>query len=277
VRAAVSAQAAAIRRHAPRARRGQDPEALHHMRTAIRRLRAILRAVRRRFDRAEVDRLRAELRWLGRTLGAARDADVLRAHLRHPLARLARVDPGTVRRLRDRLDAQRVAARTRVAAALASRRYRALADALEVVSRRPPPDGDGEEVVLADVAAAQFKKLRKAVEALAAEPTDRDLHAVRIKVKRARYTGELARLEVGRRAVKFVDQAARVQDVLGEHQDAAVAERRLRRLLAGARGGAARATLHRLIERQRRRRRAARAAFRDAWPKLARRGRKAWR
>jgi CHAD domain-containing protein len=68
-----------------------------------------------------------------------------------------------------------------------------------------------------------------------------------------------------------------VQDVLGEHQDAAVAERRLRALLGGARGRAARETLRGLVERQRRRRQAARAEFREQWPTLARRGRKAWR
>jgi len=275
VLAALRAQVGAIRRHAPGARRGRDAEELHHMRTAVRRLRAILRAVRDVFDAAEIARLRGELRWLGSTLGAARDADVLRAHLRGAFAALGRVDAATVRRLRGRLDAEGRQARARVVAALASPRYRALLADLAAITRgRPPAAGD---LALAEIAAKQFKKLRRAVKALPRQPSDRELHAVRIKLKRARYAGELAEVEAGPRAEKFVHKAARVQDILGEHQDAVVAERRLRALLRGGRGPAARAALRGLLERQRRRREESRAEFRRQWPKLARRGRKAWR
>src|SRR5438034_805702 len=70
------------------ARRGTDPEDVHEMRTAARRLRAILRAARLGFDRAWVGALRSELDWLGSTLGAVRDLDVLREHLRDELAAL---------------------------------------------------------------------------------------------------------------------------------------------------------------------------------------------
>src|SRR5712664_2844380 len=106
---------------------------------AVRRLRAILRAVRDVFDADEVARLRGELRWLGSTLGAARDADVLRGHLRGPFEALGRIDPATVRRLRRRLDTERTRARARVVAALASPRYRALLDDLDAVTRSRPP------------------------------------------------------------------------------------------------------------------------------------------
>src|SRR5438309_3914677 len=213
VLAALRAQVGAIRRHAPGARRGRDAEELHHMRTAVRRLRAILRAVRDVFDAAEIARLRGELRWLGSTLGAARDADVLRAHLRGAFAALGRVDAATVRRLRGRLDAEGRQARARVVAALASPRYRALLADLAAITRgRPPAAGD---LALAEIAAKQFKKLRRAVKALPRQPSDRELHAVRIKLKRARYAGELAEAEAGPRAEKFVHKAARVQDILG--------------------------------------------------------------
>lgn len=66
----------AIRARESGVRRGDDPEELHAMRTATRRLRADLRAVREIFEPDEVARLRGELRWLGATLGAVRDADV---------------------------------------------------------------------------------------------------------------------------------------------------------------------------------------------------------
>ena len=62
--------------------------------------------------------------------------------------------------------------------------------------------------------------------------------------------------------------AKRLQDVLGEHQDAVVAEERLRELAAAASRRVALAA-GRLIERQRYRRREARRDWRKAWKQLA--------
>ena len=95
-------------------------------------------------------------------------------------------------------------------------------------------------------------------------------------MKRARYAAELAEAATGRPARRFAKTAAQLHDVLGEHQDAVVAESRLRALAGSKVGGLDRSALQRLVARQRGRRRAARAAFQDQWPKLERRGRKAW-
>jgi CHAD domain-containing protein len=79
---ALGAQLRAIHAHARGARVGRDPEDLHEMRVAVRRLRAILRAGRALFERKWTEDLRGELRWLGRALGRVRDLDVLLASLR---------------------------------------------------------------------------------------------------------------------------------------------------------------------------------------------------
>src|SRR5438552_199006 len=85
------------------------------------------------------------------------------------------------------------ALRAQVVAARAPPRYRALLADLAAITRgRPPAAGD---LALAEIAAKQFKKLRRAVKALPRQPSDRELHAVRIKLKRARYAGELAEAE----------------------------------------------------------------------------------
>ncbi len=63
-----------------------------------------------------------------------------------------------------------------------------------------------------------------------ATPDDEALHRVRIGVKRVRYAAELAAPAVGQRAKLAARRLADVQDVLGEHNDACVAEARLRRL-----------------------------------------------
>jgi CHAD domain-containing protein len=265
----------AIRGHEAGARRGTDPEDVHDMRTAARRLRAILRVVRSGFDRAWVEALRSELEWLGTTLGAVRDLDVLREHLRDELAAL---EDSTGRsaflQLSECLDVEHSRAKAKLLGALDSRRYRELLSRLDEAVRQP-------RVVTADlslprIAARQFKKLRKAVKALPAEPADEELHAVRIKVKCARYAAELAEEMIGRPAARFVDRAKKVQDILGEHQDAVMAESRIRACLRGVRSRPATWLRDRLIERQRARREKARKAFWKKWPRLKRRGRKAW-
>ena len=75
---------------------------------------------------------------------------------------------------------------------------------------------------------------------------------------------------------RFARAAKRVQDVLGAHQDAVVAEERIRGLLGQTRSAAAHLAAGRLVERERARRREARAAFPRAWARLEKRGRRAW-
>jgi CHAD domain-containing protein len=256
-------------------RLGTDPEDLHKMRTAVRRLRAILGAVRDMFDAKWLDGLRSELDWLGTVLGGLRDLDVLREYLRSELTSLKPAVQPVGDDLFDLVDAQRARAQHRIVATLEGERYAKLLDRLEQAIRRP-------KVVSADlslpiVAAGQFKKLRKAVKAMLKDPSSTDLHAVRIKVKRARYAAELAQPIVGRPAKRFVARTKKLQDILGEYQDAVVAEERLRALVAADRRSPAGLLANRLVKRQRARRQAAQLDFFEQWPKLERRGQKAWK
>ncbi len=68
--------------------RMHEPDSVHQMRVTTRRLRSTLRSFRRVAGNAETERLAAELRWLGRALGAARDGEVLPAHLLAELHKL---------------------------------------------------------------------------------------------------------------------------------------------------------------------------------------------
>ena len=71
-------------------------------------------------------------------------------------------------------------------------------------------------------------RTRRRFEKLDRESSDDELHAARIRVKRTRYAAELAARELGAPGERFVDAAKALQDVLGEHQDAFVAEERIR-------------------------------------------------
>jgi CHAD domain-containing protein len=269
---AMRAQADGIRAHEAGARRARDPEEVHRMRVAVRRLRAILRASRSLFAEERVQRLRRELEWLGSALGRVRDLDVLDAHLRSQLRSRPPGGPVPRRGLLRRLAADRDRAAAALRAALDGRRYARLLSRLDTAFVGPPLPAAGDS--LPDIAAAQFKTLRRAVKKLPKHPSAEDLHAIRIKVKHARYAAELAQPIVGRRAERFIRKAKTLQDILGEHQDAVVAERYVRRAAGKAPG--ARLLTRWLVDRQGERRAEARAAFTEQWPGLKRRGRRAW-
>ena len=274
VLAVLGALLASIRAHDPGTRLGDDPEELHQMRVATRRLRAVLRAARPMFVARPIKALRKDLAWLGTTLGGRRDLDVMHGHLREEVSTLDPQDRAAGRGLIRRLETARVRARRDLLSALDSARYFTLLDTIEETIAQPPvvdPD-----VSLVDGAAREWRKLRQAVKALPETPADADLHLARIKAKRARYAAELAVPEAGHPAERFVDRVKKLQDVLGEHQDAVVAEARLRDLAGGAPGPRTGFVAGLLVERQHHRQQAARTAFAECWPEVQRRGRKAF-
>jgi len=85
-----------------------------------------------------------------------------------------------------------------------------------------------------------------------------------------RYAAEFAEPDLGNRAKHVAERATTLQDVLGEHQDAIVAEARLRELLPKAPSSGAAFAAGRLVERERARKAAARAALPKAWRRLER-------
>lgn len=274
LQAMLSRQLEKMLQHDPGTRLGWDSEDLHDLRVATRRLRALLRAARPLLDRDWAEGLRAELSWLGSALGPARDLDVLVEHLTGELDELSEDERVAAERLVQRLDSERVEARAAMLEALESERYLHLLDAVEEAARSPR--ASTEDHSLLDIAADEFKRLGKAVRRLSSEPTDEELHRVRIKTKRARYAAELAEATAGKKVERFIERAKRLQDVLGEHQDAIVAEDRIRALLGSVRGTRVAFAGGRLVERERSRRRSSRAEWREAWKELERSGARAW-
>jgi CHAD domain-containing protein len=241
-----------IERHDPGTRLGRDPESLHDMRVGVRRLRALLRAGRELVatDTAELD---GRLKQLGQVLGEVRDLDVLLARLETEAAALGGEDSRRAEPLLASLRTDRSCCRARLLAALRSDEYLVLLD--DTARTLDELEPSGSAVTLDELADEASAKLRRAVRKLPERPTDEQLHAVRKKGKRARYAAELA----GQK--KLVKKAKKLQDVLGEHQDAVVAAERLRELAAGAASEQA-LVAGRLVEREEERR----AAARDEWP-----------
>jgi CHAD domain-containing protein len=233
-----------------------------------------LRAARPVLDAGPTRPLAKELAWLGDLLGPVRDLDVLLEHLRDEVAALPDDDRFAAERLVQVLADERSIARADLLEGLESERYENVLDQLAEAARAPAEDNGGTSLV--DLAAAAFARLEKRIGALPATPSDEDLHSVRVAAKRARYAAELAEPAAGKAAKRFVESAKRLQDVAGEHQDAAVAARRIRDLLPATRGSRVAFAAGRLVEREETRRREARDAFPAALAAARRSGRHAW-
>jgi len=265
VKAAIGASVTRILVHDAGVRLGDDPEDVHQARVGTRRLRSDLRTFRPLLDTDWAEPLRDELSWIAGMLGGVRDADVLSERLRHQAADLPEVDAAGFAPVLRRLADEREVARSALLAAMSSPRYVNLLDRLVAAAQAPVlhPDTAGEPAreVLPPPVSRSWRKLRKAVKGLAANPPDEELHAVRILAKRARYAAEAVVPAAGKQAKGFAAAVAGVQGVLGDHQDAIVAEEWLRKAVAEADVGQALA-LGELIAAER----ADAARHRNSWP-----------
>ena len=217
-----------------------------------------------------VDETRAELKWLGEVLGDVRDADVFAAYVKKEAEQLGADAVQGGADLGNLIAERSAPARARLAEALDSPRYLALLDRLEAIRESLPvtPARDSPERMLRRATRRTLRNLR----GVGRTSSDGDLHALRIAAKRSRYAGELAQSTRSRAAAWLTKRATALQEVLGEHQDAVVAEARLGSLVEGATPAAA-FVAGRLFGLQRERREAARAAL----PKAVRQFRRAAR
>ena len=176
----------------------------------------------------------------------------------------------TPQSLLDSLETEHGEARAVVVDALGDPRYLRLLDALDGVE--PKPGSGKADASLADLWWDEFRRTRRSFGKLGRSSADEELHAARIRVKRARYAAELGAGELGKPGERFVDAAKRLQDVLGEHQDAHVAELRIAAWAAERPDPPE--VVARLLDRLRARRTAAREEWPAAWEELEKRARK---
>jgi CHAD domain-containing protein len=227
-----------------------DPEYLHDLRVACRRLRSALRLFAAALGAKRSEMLRLELSWIARQLGSVRDLDVFILNLREQAQRLG--EGGSVAEmLVDVLGRRRRPERAALDASLTSRRFRALLHRLEALAASPPPrivrgvpGGTVAEAAPALITRAQ-KRVLKLGRAITPDSPAADLHRLRILFKRLRYACEFFReafadLTAGQDPLAdYIEGMVRFQDCLGEHQDAVVAIGRIQELASDMiRGGA---------------------------------------
>jgi inorganic triphosphatase YgiF len=207
-----------------------EPEYLHQMRVALRRLRSVFSTFAPLFPRSVLAPPVAETRWLGRLLGAARDWDVFATETLPPLiaryaghAGLDALARATARK--------RAAANRRTRLAIASVRGQGLLLALgawtsaETWLEALDSDQRANLARPADEFARQtldaaLKRVRKRGRNFA-KLAPHDLHRLRISAKKLRYATEFfTPLFDEKAADNYRAALARLQDALGSYNDA---------------------------------------------------------
>jgi CHAD domain-containing protein len=224
---------AQARWHEPGTRIGVLSEPLHQMRVTTRRLRAALRIFADAAGRAASGGLRSELAELADGLGAVRDLDVYLQDLPAMAQRIGGVDRPAIRLYRQFLLRRRQRARDGLRRMLDSPRYGRLLSRLDQAARpdqaAPAAPADAPD---ADVPVTQYARrvirlyrgqLLRYARAILVTPSDAQLHRLRLRIKRLRYTCEFLQSLYGDgKLTRFIRKLVELQDSLGCFQDAIV-------------------------------------------------------
>ncbi|MET3803032.1 CHAD domain-containing protein [Nakamurella sp. UYEF19] len=265
--------------------RTYESESIHDMRVAARHLRSVLATFRPLFRAEITDPVRTELTFLGRFLGAVRDAEVQSTHLLEVVAaEPPQLVMGSVaEHIGLELQRDSRTAEIELSEVLDSPRYRALLDTLDRLLSDPPlTTRAGEPAVRALPApvARTWKRIHSLADhRLPEDPDDRDrqLHEIRKSAKDLRYACEAVEPALGRRAARLATTAERWQTVLGDHQDSVVVRATLQsmgeRMFLDGRNSFTIGRLHALEQRRGQR---AEKQFLTSWSKGSGRHRPTW-
>src|SRR5665647_391300 len=212
---------------------GDDPEGVHQMRIALRRLYVAIKLFK-----CETKDMQNELDWLSARLGSARDWDVL-LHTTLPAA-LNQLEPHAgYDLLQQRATAAHKRAYARLRQSLNSQRYQRLLLSLGAWLTSFSHSPDTKVLKLANRRLQQsHKKLQQFAEKLG-ESNPKKLHKLRIEAKYLRYAAEFFahvyhaknRPDKGQNKTRrFVDRLARLQAVLGLLNDINVTETMIHQL-----------------------------------------------
>jgi triphosphatase len=227
--------------------RAGDPEGVHQMRVALRRLRAAISLFGDMLPDPQTNALKAELKWLGGELGTARELEVFLKRVVKPVADRKPHGPGVAvvsRELRQR----RSDAYARAHAAVDSQRCRGLvldtAAWIETGDWTRNPDDAARSLRERPIAAAAADELHRRWKKIVKQGKHLDelnperRHRLRIQAKKLRYASEFfagafPRKKSVRRREGFVAGLGELQDALGDLNDIAVHEQLSERLVEG--------------------------------------------
>ncbi|HTW21040.1 MAG TPA: CHAD domain-containing protein, partial [Mycobacteriales bacterium] len=262
--------------------RRNTPDAVHQMRVTARRLRSGLKTFGPLLDPEWATSLRTELKWLADSLAGARDNEVLLERLLRDLDRVpTQLVLGPVRaRIEHVVGSDLVAGGDQVLETLRSERYVVLLERLVDAAWEPMTSPAADEPVadvLPGLVGLAWDRLAKNAKRLKrADAVELDWHRVRIDAKQLRYSCDAVAPMFGKPARRLSEQAERVQEVLGEHQDAVLAADLLFGMASAKGAGMTAFTLGVLHAHQTAAADAARAEFRHVWADASRPNLRRW-
>ncbi len=220
--------------HEPGTRIGEDPEELHDMRVAARRMRAAIKIFERTLP-VRARGFRDTLKWIAGSLGQVRDLDVLLGRLEAWISVAAPEDQEPIGALRVVLEEQRAKARKAMLRTLDSRRYARFVASFgsflqKGPSRRATAARQPILEVAPDLVRKPYRRVRKLGDPVTMGSPGEEYHELRKKGKRLRYALEFLSGVYGDPAKDLIRPLKDLQDVLGDHQDAEVASSYLREL-----------------------------------------------
>jgi len=230
--------------HEPGTREGSDIEELHDMRVATRRMRAAIQTFETEIDSDFIAPYLKDLKRTGRALGSVRDLDVFWERAEKYRSDLPANRRNELDALKDLWFSEREAAREIMLTYLDSRRYARFKDSFaELVGKenslsRPIDTEIGAtlpRLVSHAVPVILYERLA-AVLAYDGWITKPDaslelFHELRISAKKLRYALEFCREVLAPECKDLIKEMKRVQDHLGDMQDAVVASSVLRNYL----------------------------------------------
>ncbi|HLX89659.1 MAG TPA: CHAD domain-containing protein [Acidimicrobiales bacterium] len=233
--------------HEAGTRLGEDPEDLHDMRVATRRMRAAL-ALFVDVLPARMRHVRTELGWVADCLGTVRDLDVQLERVHGWMDGASDDDRAALKDLAELLGRRRQGARTTLLACFESARYERLVTTFTTMLRQGPARRAGPAHAPAMLAAPDLVRTRHRAVSKAAKRArhsghPEDYHRVRIRAKRLRYTLEFFSELYPGQTSKYVRRVVKLQDTLGSLQDARVAADQLRSLATDDTEGLTRSTV----------------------------------
>jgi CHAD domain-containing protein len=240
--AALRSQIRQLRAQDPRVRQ-ELPEAVTRMRVATRQLRSVLHGFSRILDPEQTQPVADELKWLGAQLAEEHDTEVMIERFTQVIRALPEnlIMGPLASDLERSLGQLAEQGEQTIMAALDSDRYLALQHKLDQLLEHPPLTRKAErpaQTELPKAVAKAFRKLDQQLDVFTALPAgpDRDnaLHEARKTGKRVRYMTEVATPVIGSPARRLRKQTKKLQDLLGDYQDAVVARPILRQLAAAA-------------------------------------------
>ena len=225
----------------PGTRLGLDPEKLHDMRVAARRMRAALRVFGAALPPREEAALRKDLAWVGAGLGRVRDLDVYLLTLQEDMRRLPSDLQPALDDYRKCIRMERERARKAMLRMLLSARFGRFRRHFQDFFAAAPAARDGNKLgrqpvttVAPDLIRGALKKVLKSGRQITVHSPEQELHELRIRCKRLRYVCEFLADVYGAPALRLARRIAAFQDVLGTLQDATVAQRMINAFISGA-------------------------------------------